>query len=90
MEQITVYAEIAAERLKQISKGFNPEHDAVEHGNGDLTRAAAYLATGVVRATTPVWATALDAKHTYREKLVIAAALLVAEIERLDRHQRIE
>ena len=80
----TIIDEIVNERVHQINKGFTPAHDntLVE---GELAEAAAVYAS-----------TKLDPKEWYprgwihtqaprRKQLIKAAALIIAEIERLDR-----
>ena len=89
-------ADVAAERRRQIDvEGWTPEHDD-EHANGELaTAAACYAASGAV--TFP-WAPRFRGRHLVwpwsrewwkprgrRSDLVRAGALIVAEIERLDR-----
>lgn len=91
-----VIQEIKTERLRQVEKeGYPTAHDD-EHGDGSLADAAAHYAAtshplfdagwGKVKSIFP-WARMYDKKNkkTRREQLVIAAALIVAEIERLDR-----
>lgn len=94
----TAINDIAAERQRQIeSEGWTPEHDD-EH-NGDLAKAAAcYAAPQSV--FWPREGEGLSASHPAliwpwerdwwkpadrRRELVKAGALIVAEIERLDR-----
>lgn len=85
-----ILAEFNAERERQIKKGFTPEHDAEEHANGALTLFAAVLACpGAINASIipPEYQWTCDAanKHTdMRERLVMAGAVLMAEIERID------
>lgn len=90
---------IAAERQRQIDKGFTLEHDAKEHDNGSLTDAASALileydgtseAEEVLDRADP-WVIALHhhANEKYRDQqryrlLVIAGALIAAELDRLD------
>jgi len=85
--------DIATERQRQIeSEGWTPEHDD-EHGNGDLAKAAACYANPRrypdPRITTPLdwpWdGSWWKPDGGRRRQLVKAAALIVAEIERLDR-----
>lgn len=85
--------DIADERQRQIeSEGWTPEHDD-EHDNGDLAKAAACYAVGEeVRSSTTgfaLWPWHADwwkpAPDNRRRELVKAGALIVAEIERLDR-----
>lgn len=81
--------DIAAERRRQIEvEGWAPEHDDA-HTDGHLTDAAACYALGPdqMRAVWYLWP--WD-RHwwkptTRRRDLVKAGALIVAEIERLDR-----
>lgn len=88
--------EIAAERRRQVEvEGWTPEHDD-EHADGALARAAAaYAFVGSMRerrapphATKPYywpWAASWWKPKDSRSDLVRAGALIVAEIERLDR-----
>jgi hypothetical protein len=95
---VTVIDEIAAERRRQIKvEGFTPEHD-----DGfwlrNLARAASCYAyhagePALVRAIPVVptrWPYAREwwKPTTRRRDLIKAAALIVAEIERLDRQQQ--
>lgn len=82
---------IAAERQRQIeAEGWTPEHDD-EHDEGDLAKAAACYAAGEeVRSTATgyaLWPWDSDwwKSSDRRRDLVKAGALIVAEIERLDR-----
>lgn len=97
---MAVIDEISTERRRQIQvEGWTPEHDD-QHGNGELGRAAAFYASHHAAFTysdgpsysllvhidnlwpwAPEWRKTGDA----RRNLVKAAALIVAEIERLDR-----
>ena len=92
-------ADVAAERRRQIDvEGWTPEHDD-EHSRGELARAAAAycaiagnddetrghrLRAGWLPATWP-WDPSWWKPKDRRRDLVRAAALIVAEIERLDR-----
>jgi len=95
-----VLAEVAAERRRQIEReGWTLEHDD-EHTNMELARAAvcyAYEATrtdyqretdaGVVPMMWPVeWDESWWKPKDRRRDLIRAAALIIAEIERLDRN----
>jgi hypothetical protein len=77
-----VLAEIAAERRRQVEKGWTPDHDD-QHGQAEIIRAEEW---GVESRVDD----ALDALAErdilrYRHLLLTATALLVAEIERIDR-----
>ena len=86
--------DIAAERQRQISaEGWTPEHDD-EHDDGELAMAAACYAEASVFGNameqcpsswpwSPEWWKPSDP----RRNLVKAGALIVAEIERLDRRK---
>ena len=76
-------ADIAAERRRQVeAEGWTPEHDDA-HDDNELSRAAACYAIGNV-AYWP-WEAMWWKPKDRRRDLVRAAALIVAEIERLDR-----
>ena len=86
--------DIAAERKRQIEvEGWSAEHDDALHDCGDLARAAACYALGYTpnvcstQASYDLWP--WDFKwwkpKDERRNLVRAAALIIAEIERLDR-----
>lgn len=91
-----VVVEVLRERLRQMDKeGWSIERDDKVHANAQLARAAACYALpeddpvfpGGEQERVWPWADSYDkrGKHGVRRCLVIAAALLVAEIERLDR-----
>lgn len=97
-----VIAEIAAERRRQIeAEGFHVDHDD-EHGAGELAAAAACYAlegsasdwdSAFPRTELPdgvpvawPWEPPWWKPRSNRENLVRAAALIVAEIERIDRN----
>lgn len=86
-----VILEIARERERQmVEEGWTPEHDDIHHMDWSLSLAAAcYAAPSVLlnAGHTPFGRDTEDSieKHPTRRRLVIAAALLVAEIERVDR-----
>ncbi len=109
---MSVIDEIAAERLRQVEKGWTAEHDD-EHDRGELAQAAAsFTLRAIARyGDFPIYAgiglAPLRTSHNCgwiglggliwpfreefpydddkRRRLVKAAALIVAEIERLDR-----
>jgi hypothetical protein len=86
----TAYAMIERERLEQIHKGYDSEHDS-QHTYGELARAAAAYALprGATGRDKPfdredLWPWTDGWKPADRiTGLVRAAALLVAEIQRL-------
>ncbi len=93
-----VIDEIKAERVRQqSSEGWTVEHDD-EHGNGAMASAAsAYACCAATQAWNPIydptlvpclgwpWGRAAWNPKDPRRNLVRAGALIVAEIERLDR-----
>lgn len=81
--------DIAAERRRQIeAEGWTPEHDD-EHQAGQLADAAAcyalYNFPRVIRTRFWPWAQEWWKPKDFRRDLVKAGALIVAEIERMDR-----
>lgn len=95
----TALDDIAAERRRQReAEGWTPEHDDA-HATGAMAAAAAVYALHSTREGHPMPASVIDAAvrqfwpwewswwkpKDRRRDLVRAAALLVAEIERLDR-----
>lgn len=89
---MSVINEIARERARQINvEGWTPEHDD-RHSNGELARAAACYAlwhtpvsVGSFLSFVWPWSMRWWKPKDDRRDLIRAAALLVAEIERLDR-----
>jgi hypothetical protein len=83
-----VLVSIAHERRRQLSKlGWSRDHDD-SHTGGELARAAAcFAAPRYVYSNTWPWGWAAEPEQEApdRRQLVKAAALLVAEIERMDR-----
>lgn len=90
----SVFGEIAAERRRQIEEeGFTPEHDD-HHDDGSLVMAAItyamprHLAFRLRKHSINTWPWQDGCKFKgERRDLVRAAALIIAEIERLDREQ---
>jgi len=81
----TVIEEVAAMREKQISKGYDADHDDT-HDDGILSLAGAHLALPTVGPVpVPRWVRALEQENTRRERLIIATSFLIAEVERMDR-----
>ena len=90
-DQSSAARDVLAERRRQIDvEGWTPEHDD-QHSNGEMARAASCYITDKERAhipTTPMkwpWSDAWWKPDGYRRNLVKAGALILAEIERLDR-----
>jgi hypothetical protein len=88
---MTAIEAIAAERQRQIEgEGWTPEHDD-EHADGSLAIAAACYARGRFSRGSdyppPQWPWSREwwKPKDRRSDLVRAGALIVAEIERLDR-----
>lgn len=84
-----VIEQIRHERLRQISQeGWTVEHDDKWTG-GELSRAAASYAGWVQAKKPPQWPWPLGwwKPKNKRQNLIRAAALIVAEIERLDRQK---
>ncbi len=88
-----VIAEIGAERERQrADEGWTPEHDDT-HDKGEMALAAGCYALNAARerfadGVVPIfwpWAREWWKPKTRRRDLVRAAALIVAEIERIDR-----
>ena len=96
MRMPDVIADVVAERTRQISvEGWTPEHDDA-HTDGQLAQAAACYANEAARAdrtdprrdgAPPSWPWSRDQwkPKDRRHDLVRAGALIIAEIERLDR-----
>lgn len=85
----TAAQDVLAERRRQIEgEGWTPEHDD-EHGNAEMALAAAGYAINAFRPMpTPAhwpWDLSWWKPSTPRRDLIKAAALLIAEIERIDR-----
>lgn len=88
--------DVVLERFKQLrGKGYDAAHDDAVNPSGELALAAACYAISASRADRqkyiqppPWWPWALDVyrpRPSRRQDLVTAAALLLAEIDRLDR-----
>jgi hypothetical protein len=84
----SILVEVADERQRQIGKGYDAAHDDQEEDLGVLVSALTMTAECRMMMT---HATFMRLEHirgrhpSRREQLIIAAALLVAEVERLDR-----
>ena len=88
---MAVIDDVAAERQRQVEVfGWTAEHDDTTNGPDDLMNAAGcYCLFGFLPVPPLYWP--WDAKWwnpgNYRRRLVKAAALIVAEIERFDRKE---
>jgi len=90
-DQPNAARDVLAERRRQIEvEGWTPEHDD-EHSNGEMARAALCYVTAKERSHLPSvplkwpWPDEWWKPDGYRRNLVKAGALILAEIERLDR-----
>lgn len=85
IEETDSLGEVLQERQRQILKWGNEHDDA--HDNGELAKAAGALTLDMVDDMVDFWGYALVKKHrpNRRKQLVVAAALLLAELERMDR-----
>ena len=82
---MNVVDEIRNERARQVSaEGWSPQHDD-QQLHGELAYAAAAYALGAPGFWPTAWPRAHWKPKSRRRDLVRAAALLVAEIERIDR-----
>ncbi|MGA9855078.1 MAG: hypothetical protein WBR29_07375 [Gammaproteobacteria bacterium] len=85
-------AAIIAERFRQIEvEGWSIVHDDTAHAAGELANAGAhyafYAGRDVAAPSTWPWSHQWWKPQNFRRDLVRAAALIVAEIERFDRHR---
>lgn len=84
-----VIAEIVKERERQIGKGYNAAHDDDQDPERLSDIAAMLIYSGEIYQPDPeLWSVVehIDDKHrSPRDQLVIAAAMIIAEIERGDR-----
>ena len=90
-EQSAAALDVLAERRRQFeAEGWTPEHDD-QHSNGEMARAASCYITNKERSHLPTvplkwpWSDAWWKPDGYRRNLVKAGALILAEIDRLDR-----
>lgn len=95
----TVLDEIVAERRRQVEvEGWTPEHDDAEHDAGEFAGAASAYALNAACVLHPLNGTPMDQPpeswtferawwkpKSPREDLVRAGALILAEIEKMDR-----
>lgn len=86
--------DVMAERQKQISKGYDAAYDDDVYVVREMSEAAcAYAAHGAAAPMSLVmhlypWCPSTIRIGTHRESLVKAAALLIADIERMDRAEK--
>ena len=83
----TAVGDVLGERIRQIaSEGWTPAHDD-QHVAGELAQASAWYACDAREAPCWPWVDSVPDLRgkDRRRQVVIAAALLLAEIERLDR-----
>ena len=85
LELTNAARDVLAERRRQVDQeGYSLENDDA-HSNGQIARAAAdYAMPGQHPIPGVGWASN-KAKHSRRDQLIKAGALVLAEIERLDR-----
>lgn len=83
--------DVLAERRRQVeAEGWTSEHDD-QHSNGEMARAASCYISNKERSHLPTvplkwpWSDAWWKPDGYRRNLIKAGALILAEIERLDR-----
>jgi hypothetical protein len=79
-----IYREVWRRRLRQEAKGYTAAHDD-EHADGSIADAAACYASPNAPLKLWPWRCAPPDQSDRRERLVDAAALCIAEIERMDR-----
>lgn len=90
-DQTNAARDVLAERRRQMdAEGWTTEHDD-QHSNGEMARAASCYITNRERTHLPTiplkwpWSDTWWKPDGYRRNLVKAGALILAEIERLDR-----
>lgn len=87
MDETQAVQDVVAERRRQVEiEGWSPDHDDA-HAGGELAKAAICYAdpTYSLAGVWWPWERHWWKPKTRRQNLVRAAALLVAEIDRLDR-----
>lgn len=93
-ERQRIIAAIVAERERQVAvEHYDDYHDGnrYDHGHGELAHAAACYAMPATARKQPAWPSTWLKRHDKRKQhdrqrqLVIAAALIIAELERLAR-----
>ena len=89
MSNLRAAIDVVDERVRQLeAEEWDYAHDD-QYVNGELVDAAICYVQGhrILKDTTWPWGTDDWKPKSYRENLVRAAALLIAEIERIDRHE---
>ena len=82
--------DVLEERSKQRKK-WSDDHDDNEYQDGDLACVAGYLSEiSAHNINRFPWASELAGRHNSRQRFVMAAAFLIAEIDRMDRLNSIE
>jgi len=77
---MSVIDEIQAERTYQAIRGYTPDHDD-QHTDGSLI----HVASDILAQRYDRWGIMWTNSGDKRRQLIIAAALIAAEIERMDR-----
>ena len=91
--QAAAARDVLAERARQVSQeGWTPEHDDQHDGMELAFAASCYAVADEGEPPNAVWPWPIEwwKPRSHRENLVRAGALILAEIERLDRAARIE
>lgn len=76
--------DVIKERRKQRVK-WSTDHDDNEYRDGDLSHVACCLADNIYGEDCFPWVLDIARRHDKRQRLVIAAAFIIAEIDRMDR-----
>jgi len=85
VEETAAARDVLAERRRQVeAEGWTPHHDDC-HNKGELANAAACYAAGIAIVDLWPWSRDWWKPRSHRRNLVKAAALILAEIERIDR-----
>lgn len=84
-----IYREIWRRRLHQQMKGYTAKHDD-KHYDGSIADAAACYASPNAPVRLWPWRQSLPDHTDRRERLIDAAALCIAEIERIDRIEEMD
>ncbi len=84
MSTQSIKNEILEERKKQVSRGYDGDHDSKEHPTGQLALAAVSVMYGLSGGE-PNWVQSICDQHAAnpRKRLIIGVAMLEAEIDRI-------